>query len=648
MSTLGLDATRRTGAFRLILPRRVVVALLASLYGAAFILSPYWNLAPSGIVKTILLGVLIAFGAAWSYLSAGTAQVRLERSQLVSGAVLLAALFIINLRSLTSAIPWRGDESSHIARTQLLASKVPVLWFLLALISVSFLIFLAWRNWKWALVVGGIEVAGAALLLARSPAFQPAELSWILRYPLVNYWAYAVPVKLVAPAVGIYQELAYRLVPFLAMTSLAWVTQREISGVPRPLALAWGLAIGTIPIIFYYSSLLYVEPPVVLLMVLVCLRLKRLLETPANEVMTEPGWYALILIGFIRDTVLLFVVLILLLRWVYQARAYRERSVGEGRRRLLGNELRVAFCVCAPCILYIVLRGTLASHVRAYHPDVSVVGDPSIYRAIAQSLAEQFGLWALLFIAGVVMLWRKGRILQAIFLSLICAVYAVFFALDTQGMYAGYSRFNLLIAPAIITGSVIPIKEIGRLGRMPSLLAASVIIAANLLISPVHMDGSKVPLWGNYLYDTSDHYYPYRDALAWLKDTAGEDSILFTGLDFQYDFEFYFGQLDWHPRRTFQFVTYAPDPADDFQMAFYDSAWHPRRKIDALWASGAAPSEAQQVQRTLHSASGATFGYVVYQLLGNELPNVTEGSGFRLVKTFQNEAHTLLIYRRAP
>ena len=71
----------------------------------------------------------------------------------------------------------------------------------------------------------------------------------------------------------------------------------------------------------------------------------------------------------------------------------------------------------------------------------------------------------------------------------------------------------------------------------------------NLLTSPVYLDGTKVPYWGNYFIDTSEHYYPYQDAFIWLIGNYKNERILFTGLDFQYSFQFYWNKLDWHPRR---------------------------------------------------------------------------------------------------
>src|SRR5512135_1390623 len=104
-------------ALPITLPKRVVVVLLGSVYVAAFILSSYWNGPQSLPVKYGILTALIAVGAAWAYLSAGQLQLRVSRSSLVYGGLLLAGLFLLNYRALTSVIPWRGDEAGHIFRT---------------------------------------------------------------------------------------------------------------------------------------------------------------------------------------------------------------------------------------------------------------------------------------------------------------------------------------------------------------------------------------------------------------------------------------------------------------------------------------------------------------------------------------------------
>ena len=153
------------------LPKRVVVALLALVYSVAFVISPYWNLAGSTAARVASLVILVAVGSAWCYFSAGLVQARYTTRGLLYGAALWMLLFILNFRALTSAIPWRGDESAHIFRTQLLARWIPGVWFFGAVLLSGLVFLVAWRSWKWALTIGVVQFGAAICFLAISPAF---------------------------------------------------------------------------------------------------------------------------------------------------------------------------------------------------------------------------------------------------------------------------------------------------------------------------------------------------------------------------------------------------------------------------------------------------------------------------------------------
>ncbi len=631
------------------IPRRVTVVLLACVYGVAFVASPYWMLAgvPLTRVGVLLLNVLL--GVVWLRYSAGEPRFTISARGLASSAILLAALVVVNYRALTSAIPWRGDESAHIFRTQLLVSGVPAGLFLLALIVPVVLIWAASKSWKLGLGLGLPALVGGVLFFWLSPEFHRENIEWIMHYPLVNYWAYMVPVKLATPAIGLFHEWLYRVIPFLSMAGVAWLIQRRLaSGLGLPQVL-WGLASATIPIILYYSSVLYLEPLGLFLMLAVCLDAHQLLREDGAKIRQSPAWYALIFIGFIRDTALLFLLCFLLARLVYRvstapgggetARTWLEKAA-----RGIREELPTAIAVLLPSVLYLALRSMLTAPERSFTPDWTVLGNWSIYRAVVQAVVEEFGPWLVFAIVGAAILWRRRDFLQLGFLAAVAASYTIFHAVDSHGIYAGYGRFNLFPAAALLAAALVGLLEVSRRRPRLALLVGSILLAGNVALSPVHLDGSRVPLWGTYLWDTGEHYYPYPQTLAWLQENAASRRILFTGMDYAYFLDFYFQQLDWQPRHQVELVNYAPDGLDDHQMQFDGLALRPERRLDAMWASASVPSESDELARALQSASAGKYGVVVYQVLGNSVPAVADTGQFVLAKVFRNQAHTLLVY----
>ncbi len=177
---------------------------------------------------------------------------------------------------------------------------------------------------------------------------------------------------------------------------------------------------------------------------------------------------------------------------------------------------------------------------------------------------------------------------------------------------------------------------------------AGAIISANLLMSPVNIDGTKVPFWGNYLYDISEHYYPYQEALSWLKATSNHERVLFAGMDDGYYFDFYFDKLDWHPRRKVDQVLLSGDPRDEFVLYFDNSRWSPQRELDQFLRPGPAQGESDAVLKVLDFAAQNNFTVVVYHVLGKDIPQVQATGYFQAAKVFRNQAHILVVYSATP
>jgi hypothetical protein len=200
------------------------------------------------------------------------------------------------------------------------------------------------------------------------------------------------------------------------------------------------------------------------------------------------------------------------------------------------------------------------------------------------------------------------------FLLLTFFVSPLFHAVDNIN-FAGYSRFNLFMVPALLAGSNVLIKMMSEHQKIIGVTLAFLAVSVSLSISPIFPDGAKKPLWGNYLQDISEHYYPYSEALSWLKETYGDERILFAGLNYPYYFSFYFYQLDWHP---------------EYKVLDYSDA----------------NNEDAALSRILASAEVDNFNIVLYHVLGKDIPQPQETSHFQQEKIIRNNAHLLVVYSK--
>jgi hypothetical protein len=276
---------------------------------------------------------------------------------------------------------------------------------------------------------------------------------------------------------------------------------------------------------------------------------------------------------------------------------------------LLARELGIIFIVLVPLLLYVYFRSTLTD-TRSFTPQISNLFDLSNYKFAILAFLEQFGLFLFFFLAGCVFFLRNGDFASPFcYLSLIFAVLA-FHIMDYK-VYAGYSRFDLFVLPPILAGSTrFIIWTIRRKSYVKGLLIGAALVS-NLLLSPVNLDGVKVPYWGTRI-DDSEHYYPYQDALVWLKDNYAQKRMLFTGLDFYYPFEFYWGKLDWKPRK------------------------------DGIPSEGIS-DETLAISNVLKKAESQHYGIVLYRVLGKD-PVLPQDMGKFRVQVIKNSAHTLLIF----
>jgi len=530
----------------------------------------------------------------------------------------------MNLQPLLSDIPWRGDEDFHILYVLALINILQPFWLVLIVVGFLIFLYLISKNRRFAIFYYSVIMMAVycALVVFRTQPLQ--NLPFFPRYPYITYWMTAILIKIPSLFFGTFHEGFFRLIPVLFTGVIAWLFIRasfDEMTIPGFLA---GIAVASIPVVYYYSSIFYLELPAVCLMFIVCLRIDHLLFSDFEEIRNDPGWYALILIGFIKETTIPFLLVFVafriaikiveLLKRKQNGFKEKQQPVESPHKRIyqvFSQEVVIGFLLLFPAALYVLFRTSLIDTFRGNVPTVNNLFYISTYEVIIRSLFEQFGPYLILFLSGCVLLIRQGEKIRAYFYLSCIVIFLIFFTVD-DWRYIGYSRFNLLILPEILACGIVVIhrlKDRKIIGPALSIL----ILALNFWISPINSDGTKKPLWGNYNFDTSEHYYPYEETLQWIKDSDIDGSLLFTGLDYPYYLDFYFYKLNWFP-------------------------------VHKVILSEGNHDEKMDILEELATGKEENYSSVIYQITGKDIPAFKEGIGYSNQKVICNKAHCLLVF----
>jgi len=601
------------------LNKSFISALLGSLFFLAFFITDYWNIPNNPIMKVIFLASTLILGITWCFLASSDVNIKTGLINWFPFFLLIVGIIILNYRALHSVIPWRGDEDYHIRTTLNLVNQIRLKALLLVLSCWVLMLFLFWRKSRWAIFASAIFFLG--LFFAYPSQAQFANL----RYPFVNYWFFTLLPKLVKISLGSYHEILFRIVPLLSVIGLAGYFQHSLANKNKIESLLWGFSVATLPLVFYYSSLLYLDMPAILLMTIVCLRINHLFTVDFVAIKKDIGWYALILMGFIKETTFPFLICFLICRTVIQIQQkikdpnQKKKSITPThffQNKYLGNifkqELWIYFVSLLPVIYYLLFR-TVFSTARGYVPELSNLIDISLLMILAYSFFEQFGVFLLLFFGGCALYIFYKNYSTIIFFLMLMISYALFYLMDNY-VYAGYSRFNLYFLPPILASSCFFIKHLISRNKTISTVLAIIIILSSLVLSPIQKDGTKLPFWGNYLIDTSEHYYPVDEAIAYLKNSKIYNKILISGLDYPYFFDFYFKKFDWYPSQ--------------FEVLFVDRKKQP---VDNLNAA-------------LVKAEKGGFDNVLFFVLGKAEPVIPKNNQYEKIMEFNNLSHHLVLY----
>jgi len=588
-------------------------------FSLAYVASPYWLPPPYAWMRGLMLAGSVGVGVLWAGAAAG--EVAIARGRFDFWALAAAVVIVggLNALPLTNEVPWKGDEDHHLVTTLGLVRNL--------------------AGWPAIVVIGAICGAvclarkaagrgGAVVLIGVGFALMMAAGAWMIgtvpanltRYPYINYWVMAAPaliasvvVRVGPPFEGIWCEALYRVVPFGAAVLLAWLVAVRFgrgSLLVRVLLIA---AVSTMPVVYYYTSLLYLEMLAVLLMTVVCMGAERLLTADARELRGEPAWVALILIGFIKETAAPFLIAFVVVRWVVVLIGVRARFPN-GRR--VWDELIVDFAVLAPLAIWLGYRHLYpATRAMGFH--VAQIIEPRLVGSFLRACAGQMGLMLVLSAAGLVFLLRRRAWAVAAFVVTACGGYAAMHLVDERE-FVGYSRFTLMFVPMGLMCAGVAVEAISRRGAAAGVLV--VVVAVNLWMSPMHLDGSRRAGWGDSARGNVEHSYPYREAMDWLARNARGRRVLAGGMGHAYAFDLYeCGGVK---------VEQAGSEVDDGRMR-------------------SAAEEAMSVEAALRYAVEHGFEIVLQRVSGLEPPAVSEGLGFGATMMFRNDSHVLVLYERA-
>jgi len=579
--------------------------ILFCFFSLAYIAAPYWMINQSTQMAILLLVLTALIGLLWSSTASGHTKIKITWNGILSFLLLLLIVGAFNYMPLNSVIPWRGDEDYHIAIVQDFL-KQPQSFFPLILSCLLF-IYAGWRRSKIVVPAG----AAVVMLFALYNYFSPINFYSILRYPYVSRFFQAIVPYFGSFFTSMYHEVFYRVVPFLSTVFIAWKCMESYNILDWRIKLVFGLSVAFMPVLYYYSSILYLEMPAVFLMLIVCLDIEKLLKDDFTTIKTRIGWYALILTGFIKETVIFFLFSFIVSRLVIRIEQIFRKKV-DINLSLLWNDLKIIFCVSLPACIYIFYRIHFKVS-RTFFPKFVNLMTPEPYLAIIRSWFDQFGFFSILFIAGGAILIYKKKY-EFLFFSLFTIATITFSNILDSVDYAGYSRFNLFLVPTILAVTIAGLNFICDKKKI-SLLLLSMIISINIFLSPVNRDGTKKPFWGNYLCDTSEHYYPYKKTLKWLKKKHPNDKIFFTGMDYPYNigFNFYFNKIKWFPK--------------------------------AMMGKMKSRKDVTVLGKIFKQAAAQGFNVVVYQARKGEWPEPKYLKNYTMEKVFKNHAHRIIVFR---
>jgi len=617
--------------------------LAVSAYAGAFVLNPVacvaalhpGSLAPRTAALLWQAG-LVLLGCGWVWLAlSGTAAPRADARWPGTAFVLLWAFALVSVQA--SALPvdvsYGGDEHYHMDT----ASAFATLIYFLAirapsavLIGLWLLASAAWflaknptapsrRRWLVGWACAGLVVLGAAAWLAYpiEQLVHPGFAERALRYPATQPWWSALLGVLSYEYWGRGDHLSFGVLRLLPVLGLWWVglwlaSDGRWRSAPLAARLLAVLALTTLPTLLYHGTMLYLELPLVALLLVVLRDARYWLWAPVPRLQGRLTWWAGLGVGLMKETGwvalgCLWLARVLTQGWSFWRRRGRRRP-GEGLAAV-GRELALGLAMLGPGALYLLLRGQLGFRPYALH--LGNVLLPGLWEQAGRALIAQFGWLWVLAIAGLVCLFQARRygVLVAtgtVFLG----IGALHFLEDPK--WVGLGRFNLLLLPVVWVWAWELLTRLRR--RRPRLSLALVIglLLGNWAGRPIDLLGRRAD-WGG----SGERWYDWSACLAEIRDRQPTASVLVGNTSPPYALNLVADRLGWRPAHSLMIGS----------------------------PPGVPPAEA--VAATLRYAAGQGIDFVIYrseqelELLGNFAE-----AGFGLIAQYPARIGALWLFGR--
>jgi hypothetical protein len=573
--------------------------LLSAVCIVSYIYSPYWLAFEGPILKIAAFSVLLLASGIWAYFSSSDCTWGEISLPIFPLSILTGLIYLINFRPLSADIPWRGDEDVHIvyilnllkhihdgiSTSTVLNSSVFLLWGLALIVLFVFIFRTHVKQSAYTIqekitlcIVGGISFALPAFLLFQSTVsagqrLDILSLGQVLRYPYVEKW---MNIFFLFPnSTGDIR--LYRIVPFLSTVLLAWYLfiQFEKKLNTSVLSLLLAFAFISIPLLYFYTSLLYLEMPVVLLLTYCVFNIKDIL-TPESEVcMRKPVWFALLIMSFLKETVFILLLLLLTARFVTQV---RRNTIS---LRVILSEMKLYALVSFPSLLYLFFRKYFSS-VPEYGFQPDVLRDWNTYITVGKALVVQFGPLFFAAVAGCIVIIRKRERSTFFALLFLFTGTLTFFVLNSS-VFIGYARWHLFVVPIVFYFAYAFFISAGNQVRY---LFLCIIVAGNILLSPIGPEGVRISNWGSPNSDTAEYSYPYDEAIRYLKSKYTVSSLLMLGQYYPYyGMQFYGEKYGFHPsivEHPFDSVRFDADMERTYLSQYLDECRKPESETSSV------------------------------------------------------------------
>ncbi len=508
--------------------RKTQQFFLFLIFSLSYIVVPNWLAKP--LMSSVLLGLALFLLAYVSQTNQGITITKNNDLYKIF-AILFLVHTALNYLPMTNSIGYMGDESAHMSITKylglyLLQSFKPnpifvlIIILLIGFFAVSY--FASKRRLFLWLFASCFAVIGVINIY-----YNLMEMGiWTIRYPILIYYFKLFFSFSNFPLFGkqyIYQEGLYRILPFMSMLGVGTFVALSLKNGSYIIRILVGISVLTVPSLVYYSSLTYIEPTVIFLVVIAILLYEEEIFRFVDKDQIPMSVFLLTFVSFIKETTIVYMFAF----FCSTALLIMFKSQKTILQKFI-KLLQYGVLIFGPVLIYLYFRPSYIRPYRASLPDLFVLNN---YKILLLSLWEQFGLLFPLSIMALGYLLLKKKYMTCFLSTIIILSYTIFFTLDDYYI----SRFDLYVFPGMLGLFVAGINEVQKNASKYLYVAVPLIIIINLTLSPINfLNGARKPTWGDGGKFENEYCFPYNDLYRWISEQQGIRNICIVGRDWGY------------------------------------------------------------------------------------------------------------------